>query len=82
MRVSAERFGQVPGQVTPAEQAGAGEADIEIADQPAQGEAARPLFKWIEPVGGVAAADHGADRSADDDVGLDARLDQRRITPR
>ena len=32
----------------------------------------RPILEDVEPACGLAAADHGADRGADDDVGLDA----------
>ena len=39
--------------------------------------AARPVFQRVELAGGVAAADHGADRGADDDVGHDAVREQR-----
>ena len=55
-----------------ADQAGAGQADVEIAEDAAPRQLARPLVEAVELAGGVAAADHGADRGADDDVGLDA----------
>ena len=60
-----------------ADQAAAGKRDVEIAEDAALGQAARPFLDDVEPAGGVAAADHGADRGADDDVGLDAVREQR-----
>ena len=60
-----------------ADQAAAGQADVEIAEDAALGQAARPFLDDVEPAGGLAAADHGADRGADDDVGLDAVREQR-----
>ena len=40
-------------------------------------EAARPFLEAVELAGGIAAADHGADRGADDDVRHDAVREQR-----
>ena len=65
------------GEPVAADQAGAGQADVEIAEHAAHGQRARPCFERVELAGGVAAADHGADRGADDDVGHDAVGDQR-----
>jgi len=59
-----------------ADQAAAGKGDVEIAENAAFGQAARPILDDVEPACGVAAADHGADRGADDDVRLDAMREQ------
>ena len=48
------------------------EAEIEIAEHAAPGQAARPVLQHVETAGGMTAADHGADRGADDDVRDDA----------
>ena len=60
-----------------ADQAGAVEADVEIAEDAARLQAARPFLERIEMAGGIGAADHGADRGADHDVGHDAVRQQR-----
>ena len=60
-----------------ADQAAAVQADVEIAEDAALGQAARPVLEHVEPARGMAAADHRADRGADDDVGLDAVREQR-----
>ena len=60
-----------------ADQAGAVEADVEIAEDVAHAlQAAAPFFQRVEPAGRIEAADHGADRGADHDVGHDAVGDQ------
>ena len=59
-----------------ADEAGAGQADIEMAQHAAHRQRARPGLQTVELIGGIAAADHGADRGADDDVGHDAVRDQ------
>ena len=65
------------GELGAADQAGAVEADIEIAEDIARLQAARPFFQRVEMAGGIGAADHGADRGADHDIGHDAVGDQR-----
>src|SRR6201990_924003 len=55
-----------------ADEAGAGEVDVEIAQHAAHVEPARPFLEVVEFVCRVAAADDGADRSADDYVRHDA----------
>ena len=72
MRVSVSVAFQLGGEVIAADQPGAGEVDVEIAQDAAHGERARPFFQVVELAGGVAAADHRADRGADDDIGHDA----------
>ena len=59
-----------------ADQAGAGQADVEIAEDAAHGEGARPAFQIVHFLGGIAAADHGTDRCADDHVRHDAVREQ------
>ena len=59
-----------------ANEAGSGQADIEMAQHAAHGQRARPGFQAVELIGGIAAADHGADRGADNDVGHDAMREQ------
>ena len=63
-------------QLAAADQAAAGKRDVEIGEDAAFGQAARPFLDDVEPARGVAAADHGADRGADDDVRLDAVREQ------
>ena len=53
------------------------EADIEIAEQAAPRQAARPFLDRVELAGRIAAADHRADRGAGDDVGHVALGEQR-----
>src|SRR5665213_2178859 len=54
-----------------ANETGAGQAEIQIAQNAAYGERARPCFQTIELPGGVTTTHHRADRRADDDVGDD-----------
>jgi hypothetical protein len=61
-------FRELFGELGAVEQAGAAEAEVEIAEQTAPGQAARPFLDRVEFAGGVAAADHGPDRGAGDDV--------------
>ena len=68
----AERFFQTRGQPPAADEARSAEADIEIAEHAARGEVARPGFEGVELILHVAAADHGADRGADDHIRNDA----------
>lgn len=65
-------LGQFAGEVAAADQAGAGQADVEIAEDAANFQPARPGLQTVELAGGIAAADHGADRGTDDDVRHDA----------
>ncbi len=60
-----------------ADQAGAVQADIEIGEDISRLQAARPFFHRIEMSGGIGAADHGADRGSDHDVGDDSVGHQR-----
>ena len=55
-----------------ADEAGTGEAEVEIPEHAPAGQAARPLLEDVEMAGGVAAARHGADGRAGDDVELEA----------
>ena len=73
----AHRSLEFGGKLGAADQAGAVEADIEIAEDISRLQAARPFLQRIEMSGGIGAADHGADRGADHDIGNDAVGDQR-----
>ena len=65
-----------------ADQAGAGEAEIEQPHHPALGQRQGEFLEGVELAGGVAAAHHRADRAAGHDLGLDARSpSSTRITP-
>src|SRR5262245_10450943 len=55
-----------------ADQAGAGQTDIEVAQHASHGERARPGLQIVHFLGGIAAADNGTDGCADDHVGNDA----------
>ena len=68
----ADRFLEPSRQPSAADQAGAADPHVEIADDAPQRERARPGLEVIELVVGVAAADQGAHRGADNDVGRDA----------
>ena len=59
------------------DQAGAREIEVEEAQHLAPRQIAGELLQRVELAGDVAAADHGADRGAGDDVGMDAGLVQR-----
>ena len=59
-----------------ADQAGTADADVEIAEDAAQRQGARPDLQLIELAVRIAAADQRAHRGADDDVGNDAVLAQ------
>ena len=72
-----ERLVKLLGEVAAANEPGTGQADIEIAEHAAYAERARPLLQSVELFGGIAAADHGADRGADDHVRHDAVLLER-----
>ena len=60
-----------------ADQARAVQADVEIGEDAARLQAARPFFHRIEMSGGIGAADHGADRRSHHDVGNDSMGHQR-----
>src|SRR6185437_16285284 len=51
-----------------ADQATSVEADVEVAEDVAHLQAARPFLQRVEMAGSVSAADDGADRGADHDV--------------
>ncbi len=59
------------------DQAGAVQADVEIAEDIARLQPARPFLERIEVSGGIGAADHCADRRSDHDVRDDAVGEQR-----
>ena len=63
---------ELGGEFVAADQAGAVEADIEIAENIARLQAARPFFQPVELSRGIGAADHGPDRGADHHIGDDA----------
>ena len=77
IRVCAHRGFELGGELVAADQAGAVEADIEIAENISRLQAARPFFQRIEMARRIGAADHRADRGADHDIGHDAVRDQR-----
>ena len=60
------------GELGAADQARAIKADIEIAENVAWPQAARPFLESVEMPRGIGAADHGPDRGADHDIGVDA----------
>src|SRR5262245_52845797 len=53
------------------DQAGAGQTNIEVAQHASHRERARPGLQVVHFLGGIAAADNGADGCADDHVGND-----------
>ena len=61
-------------QPLPVDQPGAGEIEIEVAEDAAARQLAGEPFQLVEMSGCIAGADHGADRSAGDDVRFDAGL--------
>ena len=71
-----ERFVEQARQAVAADQAAAGEIEVEQAEDAATGEAAGEFLEVVEGPGDIAAADHGADRGAGDDVGVEAGFDQ------
>ena len=60
-----------------ADQAGAVEPDVEIAENIARPQAARPFLEPVEMSRGIGAADHSPDRGADHHIGDDAVRHQR-----
>ena len=75
-RGGADGFRKPVRQTSAADQSRAANSDVKITENAPQREAARPCLQFVELVVGVAAADQGADRGADNDVGFDAMLDQ------
>ncbi len=67
---------ELRGKLFAADQARAVETDIQIAQDTSRLQAARPFFERVEMSGRIGAADHGADRGADHDVGDDAVRNQ------
>lgn len=63
-----QRAFQLLGEMAAANKAGAGQADIEVAEHVADIETTRPGLQAVELAGGITAADHGADRGSNDDV--------------
>ena len=61
-------------QLCAAEKANAGKRHVHHAEHGLFGEIARKQLDDIKPPGGVAAADHRADRGAGDDVGMNAMI--------
>jgi hypothetical protein len=60
----------------PIDERGAGEIEIQIAEHAAPCQLARELLERVEMAGRMTGADDGAYRSADDDVRLDAGIDE------
>ncbi len=58
--------------MAPADQAGAGQANVEVAEHAAHRQRACPPVQVVHFLGGVAAADDGADGGANDHIGYDA----------
>ena len=73
---AADGIRQLVRQTSAADQSRATNADVEIAEDAPEVQRPRPGLQLVELVGGVAAADQGADRGADNDVGLDPMLEQ------
>ena len=73
----AHRGFELGGELGAADQAGAVEADVEIAEDVARLQAARPFLQRVEMSGCIGTADHGADRRSDHDIRNDAVGDQR-----
>ena len=59
-----------------AHQPAAAERYVDQVEHAAPRQLQREIFDLVEPARGIAAADHGADRGADDHVGDDAHLVQ------
>ena len=64
----AHRFFQTMCQPRAADDAGAADADVEITDDPPPRQRTGPVFQRVELISGVATADQGAHRCADDNV--------------
>ena len=76
-QVRPDRSFELGGELGAADQAGAVEADVEIAEDVAGLQRARPFLQPVEMPGRIGAADHRADGGADHDIGHDAVGDQR-----
>src|SRR5262249_5853266 len=59
-------------EASPADQAGASESEVEIAEHAPAGQLAAPLLEGIEFPGGKQARDDGPDRGARNNLGTDA----------
>src|SRR5262249_32551370 len=68
----ADRGFELACELLAADQAASVQADVEIAENVAHLQSARPLFQRVEMAGDESAADYGADRGADHDIGADA----------
>ena len=68
----AQRLFEPGGEPSAADEAGSAETDVEIAEHAARGEMARPFLESVELAVDMTAADHRADRGADDHIGNDA----------
>ena len=73
----AEGFTEQAGEPSAADQARAAQPHIEIADDAAPSQRVGPFFQLVELVVGVAAANQGSHRRADDDVGDNALRKER-----
>ncbi len=73
----ADRLFELRGELAAADQPGAVQLNVEIAQHAARLQAACPVLERIEMAGHIGPADRGADRGADDDVRHDAALEQR-----
>ena len=70
----ADRLFEPSREAAAADQAGTADPDVEIAEDAAQRQGARPALQLIELAVRIATADQRAHRGADDDVGKDAVL--------
>ncbi len=71
--LSHRRFEPRP-QPVAAHQPAAAKRHVDEIEHAAPGQRAGEILEFVEPPRGIAAADHGADRGADDDVGGNAHL--------
>ncbi len=71
-QASADRLLEFGGELAAADQAGAVQLNVEIAQHAARLQAARPFLERVEMAGHIGAADRGTDRGADHDVRDDA----------
>jgi hypothetical protein len=77
----ADRLFKLVREPAASDQTGAADFHVEIADDAAHRQRARPGFERIELTGGIAAADQRTHRRADDNVRLDAMRDERAHHP-
>src|SRR5262245_12701043 len=73
----ADRSLELRGELLSADQPGAIQADVEIAEDVAHLQTARPFLQGVEMAGDIGAANHGADRGSDHDIRYDAMGKQR-----